>query len=707
MISLTVALPIYNSREIAWLPLESLCNQKGVDFEWELLIAEEEKKSFGIENIKPFIERLKKVGCVSVRYFSLDYKIPLPQKWKMLGEKASDTSEAFVFCAADDYYPPTKLKTALKAIKKGYDWVAYTKYLLYDLNSGKNIIFNAESIKWKPGNLIATKTKLAKQLPEVYINKGVDKWLFNTIKPENIYYDNSEDWKKGFCTDGLNNISLERKTNFNRPLPPFFATDLKAQDIYPIDLKQKVDVSSHNIEFGYELISTLPYAYSLHKKGMLGETTSAIDTECLYFFSKKHNINTAQRGWENMKAAKGMPNLRIHRPTLDWHNFEPPPLKNYYKNDRFIFEKPIVCICNRINVEWGKGVINYFDYDCLESLLKMLYKKYQIIYFNIEGKEEYYDGAEPISINEGKLVRKYGIHIADLSKENKDLSFNTLQLMIMANCKAFITMNGGYSILASYFGGTNIIYSKECREIEEKTNSFHRWYHKFGKSRIEHVETYKNLFIKIDEILVKKQPLINIIVRSHNRPDSFRKTFNSIKNQTYKNTQVIAGADNDETDSYLIPYKCKQVRYEPNNDKGEKKEGYGIYFPYNHYVNVLKDEITEGYFMGLDDDDQFLTETALETIVSNIDEDTLLIWRVDLGKIIPSDENFGKNIVCGDISGIGFMCHIKHIKDYQFEPYRRSDYRVIKYLSERLNVKWINEVLTGSQNKKCNYGKKL
>lgn len=40
-IKLTVALPVYNSKSIAWLAMESLCNQKGIDFDWEIVIAEE------------------------------------------------------------------------------------------------------------------------------------------------------------------------------------------------------------------------------------------------------------------------------------------------------------------------------------------------------------------------------------------------------------------------------------------------------------------------------------------------------------------------------------------------------------------------------------------------------------------------------------------------------------------------------------------
>ncbi len=40
MIKGTVALPVWNSKDIAWLCMESLCNQI-VDFKWELLVFEE------------------------------------------------------------------------------------------------------------------------------------------------------------------------------------------------------------------------------------------------------------------------------------------------------------------------------------------------------------------------------------------------------------------------------------------------------------------------------------------------------------------------------------------------------------------------------------------------------------------------------------------------------------------------------------------
>jgi len=50
----------------------------------------------------------------------------------------------------------------------------------------------------------------------------------------------------------------------------------------------KTIVNSNCPEFGYELLSSVPYAYNLFLKGDLKETISGFDTSCLYFFSPKH-----------------------------------------------------------------------------------------------------------------------------------------------------------------------------------------------------------------------------------------------------------------------------------------------------------------------------------------------------------------------------------------------------------------------------------
>ena len=76
-------------------------------------------------------------------------------------------------------------------------------------------------------------------------------------------------------------------------------------------------LNSHNIEFGYELISILPYAYHLHKAGILDETISGIDTKCLYCFSKKHTENKEKRSFYNNKFVNAK-NINIHKPDLNF-----------------------------------------------------------------------------------------------------------------------------------------------------------------------------------------------------------------------------------------------------------------------------------------------------------------------------------------------------------------------------------------------------
>ena len=133
-------------------------------------------------------------------------------------------------------------------------------------------------------------------------------------------------------------------------------------------------VNSNCPEFGYELLSSVPYAYNLHLKGELGETISAFDTSCLYFFSPKHTETNCQRSWDNMgKLWKdNFPNIKIHRPQLDWDLFTPPPFKEFYKDKSIKFEKEVIVIFNRYNKEWNEPPINYLDLKTLDILFNML-----------------------------------------------------------------------------------------------------------------------------------------------------------------------------------------------------------------------------------------------------------------------------------------------------------------------------------------------
>ena len=96
-------------------------------------------------------------------------------------------------------------------------------------------------------------------------------------------------------------------------------------------------VDSLAIEFGYELIQVLPWAYYLHKQGKLTKTVSAVDTDCLYYFSPNHEEKYFKRQVTYILDNPKFPITKVHVPKLDKSQWEAPPLKEYYKNDEFVF----------------------------------------------------------------------------------------------------------------------------------------------------------------------------------------------------------------------------------------------------------------------------------------------------------------------------------------------------------------------------------
>jgi hypothetical protein len=52
------------------------------------------------------------------------------------------------------------------------------------------------------------------------------------------------------------------------------------------------------------------------------------------------------------------------------------------------------------------------------------------------------------------------VTIQELHAAHAELTFNELQLRVFAGCGRFVSVVGGASYLASYFGGTNVVYAR-------------------------------------------------------------------------------------------------------------------------------------------------------------------------------------------------------------------------------------------------------
>jgi glycosyltransferase involved in cell wall biosynthesis len=478
----------------------------------------------------------------------------------------------------------------------------------------------------------------------------------------------------------------------------------------------KKTINSHCPEFGYELISVLPYAYNLFLKGELQETISGIDTSCLYFFSPKHTEVDKQRSWGNMTQLWNIdfPNIKIHNSELDWSKFSPPPLKDHFKEKSIRFEKETIVIFNRYNYEWGKPPINYLNLETLSKLFDMLQDDYQVVYINIKGNPKYYDkGVDALNLGDDELLKKYPkiITMNHLKDEFPELTYNEIQCRVFANCEKYISSNGGQLILSAYFGGENIIFSKKSREHDPEVNSFYRWYHKFGGGIFNHVKEEGKLLKLVREKWVEKKPMINILIRTSNRPNYFKNCINSVYNQTYSNWNIIVGVDDINSKKYVQPEKCLMVEYnrpKPKIKKIENNDEYGLPFVFNLYINELQKYVKKGYCLILDDDDALSKNDSLQRIIDKLEnDDQFVMWRVDFNdRLVPSDTNFGGPPVCKDVSSIGFAYHHKYSKEW--EPYKRGDFRLAKKLYEEVpNKIFLNEVLTKIQrNVEGGYGRR-
>jgi glycosyltransferase involved in cell wall biosynthesis len=498
----------------------------------------------------------------------------------------------------------------------------------------------------------------------------------------------------------------------------------KKQELQDDDLllsKMQKVVHSGLPEFGYELISVLPYAYHLHEQKILKQTISGKDTKSLYFFSSSHIELEQKRSWSNVQKLQEsqFPNIHIHQRQLDWKLFSPPPFKKYYQNTAIRFLKPTLVICNRYNSEWEGEPINYINVETLQKLFEIFHKNYQIVYVNqIFFGSAYEDDAKPMHLNEMSIVSDFCgdvITLLDLIKLYPNSSINELQCRIYSGCERFISSNGGFGILCSYFGGENIIFSKLCRELDPSVNSFYGWYSRFSKATISLAKKESDLIDICKRKWIDHAPLFNIIIRTSGRPNYFHDCLKSIYNQSYKNVNIIVGVDDEKNLDYVQGHACTIVSLEKHTTEPQlpprKSAEYGVWFPYNNYLNKLLEYARVGYVIYLDDDDCFASDDSLSELASKIFETKaeLIFWRVLFpdGLIVPSDINWEKRTpVNRDMSGIGF-CHTTDVIP-TWEPWKRGDYRIAKYLTENTKKEyWFDRIITTTQREKAGgYGLK-
>lgn len=238
-------------------------------------------------------------------------------------------------------------------------------------------------------------------------------------------------------------------------------------------------------EFGQELLFVIPFAYWHYKNGTLKKTSSCKFTKEFYYFSPDHREDFLKR------TNEGNYNFEIPR-ILYSQDYKiskwlPPPFKLAYQNDIYKFIKPVLIIANRYNMEWDGPPISFYSIPQLDFIIQKLKDKFTIIYNRPHAQHIVGDGSEIYDLDEFNWLKAEHPDVLlmdDLYAKNEGQakSFNHFQLMVYANATHFISVHGGTATLASYFGGTNLILSKQGPE--HYFNCFHDLYPQLSGAKI-------------------------------------------------------------------------------------------------------------------------------------------------------------------------------------------------------------------------------
>lgn len=267
--------------------------------------------------------------------------------------------------------------------------------------------------------------------------------------------------------------------------------------------RKKYKSISFNGEFAPELQFVLPFAYWHFKNGTLDKTISSKLTRELYFFSEDHQESFEERSNEGNYNFETPRILYSHN--YDMSKWAQVPLKETYQNSIYVYDKPILIIANRYNMEWDDAPVSFLSIPALRSIIHKLKDKFTIIYNRPRSQNIATDDSVIYDLHEYEWLEKEHpevILMENLYKENKAKAnnFNHLQLMVYANSSHFISTHGGTGTLASYFGGINLILSK--KGPEHHFNCYQKLYPKLSGAKIVHAKSDSELDIAIENHLL-------------------------------------------------------------------------------------------------------------------------------------------------------------------------------------------------------------
>lgn len=263
-----------------------------------------------------------------------------------------------------------------------------------------------------------------------------------------------------------------------------------------------------NHEFGREIIIVIPYLYNLMQRGLFFQNQVVIITgmKPFYYFIPDSQIIEKPR----QRVTKSVRGIYVnHDDSLPMFNeqfWTPPPYRDiYWVPDDFSFQKPLLIIQNKHNVEWEKQVSNYIPPHVLEQLFELLMHHYQIVYIHPQGSIKdrqmgfSIDDQQIIPIQNKYLLSRYKERgnvltwddiCNQVSERGKTWNYNEIKLRLFSHCQNYIGVLGGNNYLNLYFAKKLLILRLKVGH----SGLYQGWYRQVCPKQNVALHTASNLY---------------------------------------------------------------------------------------------------------------------------------------------------------------------------------------------------------------------
>lgn len=217
-------------------------------------------------------------------------------------------------------------------------------------------------------------------------------------------------------------------------------------------------------EYGNEIATFVPFVAWLKQEGLLSNrrVITFNGMRPYYFFLDDSEFEAKHENRKHLPPKnRPWPSSFTHTATRQrWHVFH--DYRAHFRNSGRNFEKPVLFIQNKFNVEDAIGPINYLPLGGLDAFLSVVENRFHVVYSRpgiVDVKGNYsHDAALMCTYPDLMAVRKHEkVEVFEQTCIDTGADYNTTKLEYLAKSHVFLAVQGGGAHILSAFGNSVLL----------------------------------------------------------------------------------------------------------------------------------------------------------------------------------------------------------------------------------------------------------